>query len=261
MALKTPWRTDHTSYRMRIGSMADEDSTELSKTCTQCGETKPLEAFRLADKRRHPGYRRTQCRQCQQQYNKAWKASHKEEVSVYNKAHRAEHKEERHAHDAIYRAANKEQRNAKRRENHARDKERINALSRANYQKHKEARRAADKIKRELRKEARNATMKEWRKANPHRLKAYNQAYSRNNRARIAHNQARRAARKRSLPDTFTYQEDQFCRQYFGYACAACGHEEGFQWIIAMDHWIPLDSSLCPGTVATNMIPLCNGVD
>jgi hypothetical protein len=27
-----------------------------------------------------------------------------------------------------------------------------------------------------------------------------------------------------------------------------------------MDHWIPLSSPGCPGTVATNMVPLCHGI-
>lgn len=27
----------------------------------------------------------------------------------------------------------------------------------------------------------------------------------------------------------------------------------------AMDHWIPVNSPDCPGTVATNMVPLCQG--
>jgi hypothetical protein len=69
-----------------------------------------------------------------------------------------------------------------------------------------------------------------------------------------------RNARKAELPATLTKEEAAFCRQYFHYACAACGNEEGFQWTISLDHWTPLKSTDCPGTVATNMIPLCHGM-
>jgi len=75
----------------------------------------------------------------------------------------------------------------------------------------------------------------------------------------IAHG-VRRRARKRTLPLAFSTAEQAFCRAYFHYACAVCGNENGFKWTIGMDHWIPLNSPDCPGTIATNMIPLCHGM-
>ena len=71
---------------------------------------------------------------------------------------------------------------------------------------------------------------------------------------------AKRRARKRSLPDTFTLAERQFMVQYWGHACAICGNEEGFFWQLADDHWVPLKSAQCPGTVADNIVPLCHGI-
>lgn len=47
--------------------------------------------------------------------------------------------------------------------------------------------------------------------------------------------------------------------QYWHHACAVCGNQDGFFWTLADDHWIPITSPHCPGTVATNMIPLCDG--
>jgi len=84
-----------------------------------------------------------------------------------------------------------------------------------------------------------------WTKANPEKANLHGR---------------QRKAKKRSLPSTLTAEEQAFCRAYFHYACAVCGNEEGFRWLIALDHWIPLDSSACPGTIATNMIPLCHGI-
>src|SRR5262249_12560740 len=72
---------------------------------------------------------------------------------------------------------------------------------------------------------------------------------------------ARRRARRLGLPATFTMAQQTFMSQYWGYACAVCGRQEGFQWIIADDHWISLTAPDCPGTVAHNIIPLCHGQD
>jgi hypothetical protein len=69
----------------------------------------------------------------------------------------------------------------------------------------------------------------------------------------------RRRARQRNLPDTFTMNDHAFMLQYWHHTCAICGNEEGFFWTLALDHVIPLSSPICPGTIATNMLPLCHG--
>jgi len=75
---------------------------------------------------------------------------------------------------------------------------------------------------------------------------------------RVAFNN--RKARRYGLPDTFTTEEWRQCLKYWDYRCAVCGRTAGFWTAIAADHWIPLTNSNCPGTVATNMIPLCHGL-
>lgn len=72
---------------------------------------------------------------------------------------------------------------------------------------------------------------------------------------------ARRAARKRSLPDTFTHEQWIACLEYHNYCCPACGKQlrDLFGQVEPhADHWIPLASDKCPGTIATNMICLCS---
>lgn len=66
-------------------------------------------------------------------------------------------------------------------------------------------------------------------------------------------------ARKRSLPDTFTERDWQRALEYWGYKCAVCGRPRGLWHTLAADHWIPLTSPDCPGTIPTNIIPLCHG--
>lgn len=80
-------------------------------------------------------------------------------------------------------------------------------------------------------------------------------------KARI-YKQARRA-RKRSLPSAFTVTNWRHCLDYFHYSCAVCGRQlrDLFgEHTAAADHWIPLNSPDCPGTIPTNIIPLCHGI-
>jgi ribosomal protein L37AE/L43A len=65
--------------------------------------------------------------------------------------------------------------------------------------------------------------------------------------------------RKRSLPHAFTQQDWERALEYWGYRCAVCGRPRGLWHTLAADHWIPLTHPDCPGTVPTNIIPLCHG--
>ena len=71
---------------------------------------------------------------------------------------------------------------------------------------------------------------------------------------------ARRRARKLGLPDTFTVEQRQFMLQYWGFSCAVCNNQEGFEWKLVDDHFLPISQPGCPGTVAENIIPLCHGL-
>lgn len=72
--------------------------------------------------------------------------------------------------------------------------------------------------------------------------------------------QARRRARKMSLPCDFTSEQWFRSLDYFEHKCAVCGRPAGLWHVLGQDHWIPLASSDCPGTIATNIIPLCDGL-
>lgn len=72
----------------------------------------------------------------------------------------------------------------------------------------------------------------------------------------------KRRALQRQLPMNFTDDDWQRALDYFNGCCAVCGRPRGLWHTLAKDHWIPL-SSPCPdnpGTVPTNIVPLCGGV-
>lgn len=67
-----------------------------------------------------------------------------------------------------------------------------------------------------------------------------------------------RRARKLDLPSAFTPQDWRYCLDFFDHHCAVCGKPAGLWHFIAADHWIPIASPDCPGTIPTNVVPLCH---
>lgn len=63
--------------------------------------------------------------------------------------------------------------------------------------------------------------------------------------------------REAGLPHDFSEQDWHYALDYWGNACAICGRDD---LSIARDHWYPLNNkAICPGTIPTNIIPLCHG--
>lgn len=87
---------------------------------------------------------------------------------------------------------------------------------------------------------------RKWMQANPDKGRIFASRYR---------------ARKRQLPDTFTPEQWIACLEYHHYCCAVCGTQlrDLFGHVEPQaDHWLPLSSDECTGTIATNMICLCN---
>jgi hypothetical protein len=222
-------------------------------------------------------------------YMKAWRAKNKNHISTYNHAYHEAHADERHAYKKEYAAEHKEELYEKKKIYRAANPEKVKSWDKARRDRNN-----ADPVKRNtilhyhrtyhqdhrdtanaLRQtrfhaayhadlEATHAKDRAKRVRRGTALAAYFRAYYARNlaagRARQAVNTHMRRARLAAVPAAFTMADAAFMRRYFGYACAACGRQEGFEWIIANDHWIPLSDPACPGTVPTNMIPLCHGI-
>lgn len=86
---------------------------------------------------------------------------------------------------------------------------------------------------------------------NPERRRQSANEWVKSEKGRLA--RIRRRARMQALPDTLTAEQWAECLDYWNYSCAVCGKS----YVIHADHYIPLASPECIGTVATNIIPLC----
>lgn len=98
-----------------------------------------------------------------------------------------------------------------------------------------------------------------YRKNNPERFKQYRKRHKTSSKIhRINY-----YTRKDKLPATLSPSDWRHALDYFHGCCAVCGRQlkDLFgEHTAAMDHWIPLSSPDCPGTVPTNIVPLCHGV-
>lgn len=112
----------------------------------------------------------------------------------------------------------------------------------ANRERVREQNRITARKYRANNKEKQRQYMERWRKENPEKCRA---------------NVQNRRARKRNLPVRFGVRDWKRALRFFDYRCAVCGQHHAVDAPLVQDHWIPLSSSVCPGTVAENIIPLC----
>lgn len=205
--------------------------TELSipqtKCCTKCAEIKPLAEFRKDPTKKDGLY--SSCRTCC----------------------RKQARERRLRDLDASRAAEKVYRDSRRDE--------LNALQRARYAKNPDPIRERN---RNNRRENLERFLESERKSYQ-KKKGLGKGYKKGDYQRKKHSilasGLRRKARKLSLPDSFSVADWRYALDYFNGCCAVCGRPPGLWHIMSMDHWIPLNNPDCPGTVPTNIVPLCHG--
>lgn len=151
----------------------------------------------------------------------------------------------------------------------------------ANQEKVRESGRKSARRWREANRDHAIEKSRKWHRENKDKTKAYEQEYARTHREqrretrrlyRINNHESirehrrvgkqRRRTRKLGLPNTFKTPDWRIALNYWNNKCAICGREEGNGWTLAPDHWIPLsyEGADNPGTVPTNIVPLCHGI-
>lgn len=103
------------------------------------------------------------------------------------------------------------------------------------------------------------ADHKAWSKANPEKQRKIDARKRAKQPDWVRVVRIRHRARSKGLPDTFTVFDWQRAVDYFGGCCAYCGNQPGLLHFthISAEHFIPLSSPDCPGTVPNNIIPVC----
>jgi len=195
------------------------------KRCTGCGETKSHSEF-SKDKAQRDGLQ-LHCKQC----NAKYRSENSDKISE----RRARWYRENAAKIREYQARYSRENAAKERERHAR-------YYRENAD---EVRESQARYQRENPAKVRECQAR-WHQANPAKTRAENH---------------RRRATKRALPSQWSDVDVQRMLAYWGNRCAICEQRvepNNAFYYLAQDHWIPITSPECPGTVPCNMLPLCH---
>lgn len=211
------------------------------KVCITCGKEKSKHEFSKSRAKKdglHPV-----CKGCDHARRRAHYAAHADEERQKKREYYAENQESILAYQSSDRAANPEKYRAR---DHKRDRAKTNERKRGYYAADPDKHRRIARESYARNPEARHLRNREWRDTERGKLVART--------LRI-----RYYARKRSLPDEFTTADWQAALNYFGGCCAVCGRPQGLWHTLAADHWIPLNSPDCPGTVDWNIVPLCHG--
>ena len=211
------------------------ERTVARRVCGWCGEEKPFTEFRISGK---------QCLDCKRKATRLYRQTHKEAKRVHDQRHRAKHREKRRLKDAQYYRDNREK---------------CLAVMARGRQKNPEKRQAYSRAYRLANLEQCRAANRTYRLEHQEQLRASRKKYYGKYPMSALLGNIRRRARKRSLPDTFSKDDLHFMLTYWHHACAVCGNQRGFFWTLQNDHWIPITDPRCPGTIATNMVPLCGG--
>lgn len=235
--------------------------SQLTKACSKCGEEKPATTEYFGARKKSPDGLKVWCRVCEKDYHKEYRNANRERlraqararldanrdaVAQYFKEYRARNIDRIKAYDRERYYANREERSAKAKAAYRLDSERFKKRANAYYWANREARLKRNRAYARLNTEKSAEQNRAWRSKN--RLRS-----NYNNRFRSQ----RRKARKAKLADSFTQEDWGQCLDYFSGTCAACGTLPTLFIRLEMDHYVPLSSPDCPGTVKGNMIPLC----
>ena len=197
------------------------------------------------------------CRDCR----KAYREANKERIAEKDRRYREANADKVRAKSKAYYWQNREACIQKARAYHQEHREQILTDRREQRQQNPGKYREADRQKYLRHKPHIQAYYSAWREGKRQHLSTYQRQWKQVNRDKVRAVYHRREARKLNLPDGFTADDWRRCLEYWRHRCAVCGRPAGLWHTLAADHWIPLASPNCPGTVPTNIVPLCNGLD
>lgn len=203
------------------------DSIPLLRRCSKCTKEKPATPEYFHRFKHNKDGLHVWCKECVKEYGRKYRETHHEKRKQQKSDYYYNNKEHVDSKSRLWRVNNKDRRNETDRKRRAECPAPYRAATRRYKNKHRDRVRVSEKRR----------------------------YYSSPSPKAVVQ---RRNARERGLPATLTGEEWGRALDYFQYRCAVCGRPAGLWHVIAADHWIPVSNAKCPGSVATNMIPLCH---
>lgn len=230
----------------------------ITKICTKCGKELPATNEYFTKKKTGIYGLREACKECTHKASKAYQELNKDKIKDKKKKYREVNRELLRKKNRIYSLNNKD----KKRRNYEKNKDKYLQRSRERrlsnpekardyrkkyYLENKEEILLQCKLYREKNIKKKRLYDKEYVSKNKEKLKAYRA----NNRTMFAMNQQRRDARKKDLPNNYTVEQWETCKQHFDNECCYCGKELQ----LTQDHFIPLSKG--GEYTQNNIVPCC----
>lgn len=206
-----------------------------TKPCRICGAKFPATPEYFATEK---GKLRNECRNCKKKYNQEYHERNREKQNAKSRDYYAENTEYLRKYARTYYNEHHEEILEKARETYLvkRDRKLVYQLNYYHKNRDKELIR-----------------MRTRYQQNPESFRQSSRKIYRENKERYIFYSYRRRARVRQFPDNLTLEEWQAALNYWNNSCAYCGKPGE----ITADHYIPVSSPACPGTVASNIVPAC----
>lgn len=222
--------------------MQSHYSTPL-KRCIRCGKQFPVSPdFFHKHKGTRDGFR-SDCKSCNNARRKQWTADNPERTKESNRRWREINSDYVREYNRKWHITNKDR---KRKYNKQYREENI------------------DRLRKYDRKRAKSDHRKQWRSnyrvEKPEVFARINRNHYRNNRDKYKVWAQNYEATKCNIPNDFAQDDWQYALEYFNGRCAICDRPPGFWHTLAMDHWVPISATDCPGTIPSNIVPLCHGI-
>lgn len=214
-------RAEREGFRYRPG-VADG-----YRRCSHCHRELPATAEFFYRDNRFPGMLAAQCKTCVAERATAWNTDNRDRHQDSNRKYRSAHLDEIRARGRAF---------------YHDHKDAYRAYYRRNYAAHLERGRRWYHANLEHARELAISRSRKWRSADPVRSRLIVQA------SRV---------RPLGLPHQLTVADWHRAVAFFDGKCAVCGRAEA----LTIDHWVPISDLQCPGTVPTNIVPLCGGQD
>jgi len=200
------------------------------KKCKKCGESKPVDCFRLSlSKNKQYSYPRNTCKDCEALRLKQYELENKEKRAMQHKQYRERNIDKVLAREKEYREANKEKVTNASKKWRQENPEKVKERWKAEYKKNREYYLLKEKQRWINKKEELQAKNKAWREANPEKVKEYRRKYRLN------------------IKDSLTLD---YCEFLLTKPCTYCGGKSE-----VLDHIVPLSKG---GThTFDNLTPSC----
>ena len=230
--------------------MSLSSDTTPMKTCAnpECGKTFPATAEYFARRKDSKDGLASWCKECAAAYHRQYQEANREKIAEYKRQYQEANREKIAEYHRQYREDNPEKVAERKRRYYEVNREKEIERTRRWSEAHREEKAENNRRYREDHRETIAERKRRWGEANPEKRRIANSRYR---------------ARKRGLPDTFTDEQWIQCLEYFNYCCPVCDNQLRGLWGDIEphgDHWIPMsyEGDDNPGTVASNMICLCN---